>query len=120
MKLSHGATAMLLAFSSHASLAASPTTFVHLFEWRWSDVATECETFLGPNGYAAVQVSPPNEHIQGSQWWTRYQPVSYLLESRGGSRAAAPRGRGTRASCASRSCRGCRARCASRGGTSGS
>ena len=26
------------------------------------------------------------EHIQGSQWWTRYQPVSYKLESRSGNR----------------------------------
>ena len=26
------------------------------------------------------------EHIQGGQWWTRYQPVSYKLESRSGSR----------------------------------
>jgi alpha-amylase len=66
---------------------AHPTTFVHLFEWSWQDVATECETFLGPKGFAAVQVSPPNEHITTSQWWARYQPVSYALESRGGSRA---------------------------------
>jgi len=63
------------------------TAFVHLFEWRWSDVATECEQFLGPKGFSAVQISPPAEHKQGSQWWTRYQHVSYQLESRGGSRA---------------------------------
>lgn len=62
------------------------TVFVQLFEWTWTDIANECETFLGPAGYAAVQVSPPNEHIPGPQWWTRYQPVSYLLESRGGTR----------------------------------
>ncbi|PAJ74346.1 alpha-amylase [Pseudoalteromonas sp. NBT06-2] len=62
------------------------TTFVHLFEWRWQDIAQECESYLGPKGFAAVQVSPPNEHMQGAQWWTRYQPVSYQLESRGGSR----------------------------------
>lgn len=61
--------------------------FVHLFEWRWLDVANECEAFLGPNGYSAVQVSPPQEHVPGPQWWTRYQPVSYRIVSRGGSRA---------------------------------
>lgn len=80
----------LLALGLAAPINASqgdPTTFVHLFEWSWRDVATECETFLGPNGYAAVQVSPPNEHITGSQWWTRYQPVSYEIVSRGGNRA---------------------------------
>jgi len=32
-----------------------------------------------------VQVSPPNEHITGDQWWTRYQPVSYNISSRSGS-----------------------------------
>lgn len=75
-------------FNLAAQSEPQPTTFVHLFEWSWQDVATECETFLGPKGFAAVQVSPPNEHIQGSQWWTRYQPVSYQIQSRGGDRTA--------------------------------
>ncbi len=61
--------------------------FVQLFEWRWDDVAAECENFLGPAGYAAVQISPPQEHVKGSEWWTRYQPVSYKIESRSGTRA---------------------------------
>ena len=65
----------------------SADVFVHLFEWRWQDIAAECEDFLGPNGYAAVQTSPPQEHVKGPEWWTRYQPVSYKLESRGGTRA---------------------------------
>jgi alpha-amylase len=70
---------------------APPTTLVHLFEWTWPDVAAECETFLGPNGYKAVQISPPQEHVVVPQfdypWWQRYQPVSYLLDSRSGNRA---------------------------------
>jgi len=59
---------------------------VQLFEWRWDDVAVECETFLGPQGFDAVQVSPPNEHrlVAGYPWWQRYQPVSYVLGSRSG------------------------------------
>ena len=65
--------------------------FVHLFEWRWPDIAQECEKFLGPKGFTAVQVSPPNEHAalasDGYPWWQRYQPVSYQLESRSGTRA---------------------------------
>ena len=69
----------------------SPTSLVHLFEWTWADIALECETYLGPNGYRAVQISPPQEHIvlpdYGYPWWQRYQPVSYRLESRSGSRA---------------------------------
>eukprot|EP00929_Paragymnodinium_shiwhaense_P027907 TRINITY_DN16274_c0_g3_i1.p1 TRINITY_DN16274_c0_g3~~TRINITY_DN16274_c0_g3_i1.p1 ORF type:complete len:2002 (+),score=497.55 TRINITY_DN16274_c0_g3_i1:86-6091(+) len=57
---------------------------VHLFEWRWTDIADECETYLGPAGFSMVQVSPPTEHIQGASWSIRYQPVSYKLESRSG------------------------------------
>ena len=72
---------------SAPNAVAAPSTFVHLFEWNWGDVATECETFLSENGYSAVQVSPPNEHITNSEWWARYQPVSYELQSRGGNRA---------------------------------
>jgi alpha-amylase len=65
------------------------TVFVQLFEWKWPDIAQECESFLGPNGYAAVQVSPPEEHVvvSGNPWWERYQPVSYRLDSRSGNRA---------------------------------
>lgn len=33
------------------------TTMVHLFEWKWNDIAAECENFLGPKGYAGAQVS---------------------------------------------------------------
>jgi alpha-amylase len=62
---------------------------VHLFEWRWDDIGQECENVLGPAGFAAVQVSPPSENhlIEGRPWWERYQPVSYLLETRSGGRA---------------------------------
>lgn len=67
---------------------AQAGAFVHLFEWTWNDVAQECENFLGPKGFSAVQVSPPQEHIQGGAWWTRYQPVSYQLNSRSGDMAA--------------------------------
>src|SRR5579872_1760657 len=70
-----------------ADVAALPArapsaVFVHLFEWRWTDIATECEQFLGPAGFAGVQVSPPSEHlvIAGIPWWQRYQTVSYSLD----------------------------------------
>jgi len=67
--------------------ANAQTAFVHLYEWQWNDIASECENHLGPKGYAAVQVSPPQKSIAGSQWWTRYQPVSYAIEGRSGTRA---------------------------------
>lgn len=63
---------------------------VHLFEWKWNDIATECENVLGPAGYAAVQVSPPQEHsiTPTYDWSERYQPVSYsIARSRSGTGA---------------------------------
>ncbi len=73
--------------------ASAGDVFVHLFEWRWADIARECETFLGPVGYAAAQISPPSEHVVitggvGYPWWQRYQTVSYKLDqSRSGTLA---------------------------------
>lgn len=78
----------LFSISGAFAQPAPGDTFVHLFEWRWSDIATECEQHLGPKGYAGIQVSPPQEHIQGDAWWTRYQPVSFTIDnSRSGTRA---------------------------------
>lgn len=69
---------------------AAGDVVVHLFEWKWTDVATECETVLGPSGVAAVQVSPPQEHsmVPTHDWSERYQPVSYsIAKSRSGTEA---------------------------------
>ncbi|MGW1611763.1 alpha-amylase [Streptomyces sp. NPDC002285] len=92
------ATATVLAATSAALMApatpasASPpgskdVTAV-MFEWNFASVAKECTSTLGPAGYGYVQVSPPAEHIQGSQWWTSYQPVSYKIAGRLGDRTA--------------------------------
>lgn len=32
------------------------SVMVHLFEWKWNDIADECERFLGPKGFGGVQV----------------------------------------------------------------
>lgn len=58
---------------------------VQLFQWTWDAIAAECPR-LGETGYGWVLTSPPQEHVLGSEWWTQYQPVSYLVESRLGDR----------------------------------
>src|SRR4051794_3065186 len=64
----------------------------NLFEWPWTSVASECASVLGPKGYGAVQVSPPEESVSlpgnnpAHPWWEVYQPASYQLSSRMGSR----------------------------------
>ncbi|CAN5173109.1 carbohydrate-binding module family 20 domain-containing protein [soil metagenome] len=72
---------------SAAAPAGARDVGVQLFQWTWDAIATECTDHLGPAGYGWVLTSPPQEHVLGSQWWTAYQPVSYRIESRLGSRA---------------------------------
>ncbi|XP_041479080.1 alpha-amylase B-like [Lytechinus variegatus] len=75
------------------NFADGRTVIVHLFEWKWTDIAEECERFLGPHKFAGVQVSPPSEHLVFADnpyseydypWWERYQPIGYQLISRSG------------------------------------
>ena len=67
---------------------------VELFGWPYNDIAEECD-FLGTAGYMAVKVFPVGEHIltydtvedgELNPWWFIYQPVSYRLTSRGGTK----------------------------------
>jgi alpha-amylase len=67
---------------SHASPPGAKDVTATLFQWSFDRVATECATVLGPKGYGFVEVSPASEHVQGGQWWTSYQPVSYRIAGR--------------------------------------
>ncbi|GLB36842.1 putative alpha-amylase [Lyophyllum shimeji] len=101
MKLSASLVALSLSYAAFAGPIFDNTThslgsrapsgtknvIVQMFEWSWDSVAAECSNFLGPAGYGFVQVSPAQEHIQGPQWWTDYQPVSYILTSKRGNRS---------------------------------
>ena len=40
----------------NSNCAENRAAIVHLFEWKWTDIANECERFLGPMGYCGVQV----------------------------------------------------------------
>ncbi|XP_026735020.1 alpha-amylase 2-like isoform X2 [Trichoplusia ni] len=66
------------------------SVIVQLFEWKWLDIAEECERFLGPKGYGGVQTSPASEnliiHLNDGQrpWYERYQVISYKLKTRSG------------------------------------
>lgn len=86
--------ALATALGLVCSQAYAKDVSVHLFEWTWPEIAEECENFLGPKGYNAVQISPPNEHVNApgdvnnAAWWVRYQPVSFTnLTSRSGTEA---------------------------------
>lgn len=77
-----------LAPPAQAAPPGAKDVTVTLFEWSFASVARECTNVLGPRGYGYVEISPPQEHIQGPQWWTSYQPVSYRIAGRLGDRAA--------------------------------
>lgn len=58
---------------------------IQMFQWNWDSIAAECPT-LADNGISWVLTSPIVEHVQGDQWWTSYQPVSYKIDSKLGNR----------------------------------
>ncbi|RSO12134.1 glycosidase [Streptomyces sp. WAC 06783] len=91
LALLSGAAAAVLApppQPAHAAPPGAKDVTAELFQWRYDSVARECKNTLGPAGYGYVEVSPATEHIQGGQWWTSYQPVSYRIAGRLGDRAA--------------------------------
>jgi len=68
---------------------------IEMFGWPHDDVAQECE-MLGKAGYMGVKIFPPQEHVMSdlwlqngerNPWYFQYQPVSYKLSSRMGTRA---------------------------------
>ncbi|GMH78693.1 hypothetical protein TL16_g07904 [Triparma laevis f. inornata] len=66
---------------------------VEMFGWPHADVEMECK-FLAEAGYMGVKVFPPQEQIMSTEpfqnimnpWYFMYQPVSYKLEGRMGTR----------------------------------
>ena len=67
---------------------------VEFFGWPMKDIEEECE-FLGTAGWMAAKVFPPNEAVftydtvengELNPWWFLYQPVSYRLHSRMGTK----------------------------------
>ncbi|MCX4472427.1 alpha-amylase family glycosyl hydrolase [Micromonospora sp. NBC_01655] len=95
-----GATPAIVAAATTAAPARAAVTLndsevtANLWEWNWTSVSAACTNHLGPAGYGAVQVAPPQESVSLPNsadgvhpWYEVYQPVSYKLESRFGSRA---------------------------------
>ncbi|MCC3762543.1 alpha amylase C-terminal domain-containing protein [Glycomyces sp. TRM65418] len=78
-----------------AAAVSGGDSILNMFEWTWNSIAAECAGPLADSGYTYVQTSPPQEHILGSHaspgetdaWYIHYQPVSYEIESRLGTRA---------------------------------
>jgi alpha-amylase len=63
-------------------------TSVQMFRWKWNDIAKECTNWLGPQGYGAVQISPPHASRKLDFWYDVYQAVNYTrLDSRMGTEA---------------------------------
>ncbi len=67
---------------------------IELFMWPHKDVAKECAT-IGAAGWLGVKISPVQEQVMATQpfngelnpWYFAYQPVSYHLDGRMGSRS---------------------------------
>lgn len=64
-----------LAACGHAGSTALPRKTdveVIAFQQPWNSIARECTQTYGPAGVAYVEISPPQESIRGTQWWTSY------------------------------------------------
>ncbi|BCY12986.1 carbohydrate-binding module family 20 domain-containing protein [Actinoplanes sp. L3-i22] len=80
--------------ASAASTLNNSDVTANLWEWNFDSIAAACTSQLGPAGYGAVQVAPPQESVtlastsDGSHpWWEVYQPVSYNITGRLGTQA---------------------------------
>ncbi|XP_074605283.1 alpha-amylase-like [Brevipalpus obovatus] len=64
-------------------------TSVELWEWRFDEVAKECERFLGPNGYGGVLISTVWEHelMENPVVNNKYGLISYKIMTRYGNEA---------------------------------
>jgi alpha-amylase len=82
-------TAAAAAPAAHAATALAKNVTANLFEYNWNSVAADCTNVLGPDGFAAVQVAPPEDSYDNvdHSWWDVYQPVDYSLNSRMGTPA---------------------------------
>lgn len=82
---------LVVSYTAQASTPNGGDVVANLFEWNWNSVAAECTDVLGPKGYGAVQVAPPQDSVRLDQsshpWWEVYQPVGYDLNSRMGTEA---------------------------------
>jgi len=66
---------------------------IELFGWRHIDIERECE-FIGKAGYLGVKFFPAQEQVMSEEpfnnvmnpWYFMYQPVSYRLQGRMGTR----------------------------------
>jgi alpha-amylase len=65
-----------------------------MFGWPYADIKAECSA-LGKMGWMGVKVFPPQESVfsfewpqnnELNPWWFYYQPVSYKLNGRHGTR----------------------------------
>ncbi|MGW4638518.1 carbohydrate-binding module family 20 domain-containing protein [Sphaerisporangium sp. NPDC004334] len=75
---------------AQAAPSGTKDVTANLFAWNWPSVSAECTNVLGPAGYGAVQVSPPQDSLKRAgthSWWELYQPAAYDLTGRLGSRA---------------------------------
>lgn len=58
---------------------------IHCFQWSLKDI-TKNLSEIKDCGYTAIQVSPVNEVKAGKEWWTYYQPLSFKIGNKSGTK----------------------------------
>ncbi|BBH71570.1 hypothetical protein ACTI_82550 [Actinoplanes sp. OR16] len=88
-------TAVTLPTTASAAVTLNDSDVTaNLWEWNFDSIAAACTNHLGPAGYGAVQVAPPQDSVSLSSssdgahpWWEVYQPTSYDVAGRLGNLA---------------------------------
>lgn len=72
-----------------AAAGAAKDVTANLFEYDFNSIGADCTDVLGPDGFGAVQVAPPEDsYDQASHyWWDVYQPADYAVGGRLGTSA---------------------------------
>lgn len=58
---------------------------LHCFQWRISDIIRILEK-VKECGYTSIQVTPIQPCKKGDEWWTYYQPLSFKIGNRSGTK----------------------------------
>jgi alpha-amylase len=92
--LAWSAPSVIESFTAGDYRSGQKGAIVEMFGWPHTAVEKEC-VFLAEAGYMGVKVFPPQEHIMSTEpfngimnpWYFFYQPVSYRMAGRMGTRA---------------------------------
>jgi glycosidase len=63
----------------------SKNIILHLFQWKLKDIIPHLQK-IKEQGFNSIQVSPLQQNKEGDEWWKIYQPLSFSIGNKYGSK----------------------------------